>query len=63
MLWVTLSSSSSAVVSVPATVTVPAGAWAASFAASTTRVKRTKTVTIQATYNGGSVSAKLTVTR
>jgi uncharacterized repeat protein (TIGR03803 family) len=60
---VTLSSSSSAVVSVPATVTVPAGAWTASFSASTTHVKKTKTATITASYNGGSVSANLTVTR
>ncbi len=60
---VTLSSGSPAVVSVPATVTVPSGAWTASFAASTTRVRKTKTVTINASYNGGSVSAALTVTR
>jgi uncharacterized repeat protein (TIGR03803 family) len=59
---VTLSGGSS-VVSVPATMTVPAGAWRASFAVSTVPVKRTRTVTITASYNGGSVSAKLTVTR
>lgn len=60
---VTLSSNAPAVVSVPATMTVPAGAWRASFAASTSRVKRTRTVGIGASYNGASVSAKLTVTR
>jgi uncharacterized repeat protein (TIGR03803 family) len=60
---VTLASSSPAVASVPATATVPAGAWTASFSVSTMRVKQTKTVTIKASYNGGSVSAKLTVAR
>jgi uncharacterized repeat protein (TIGR03803 family) len=59
---VTLSSSNSSVVSVPATVTVPAGATSASFAVSTKRVKRTETVSITANYNGGSVSATLTIT-
>jgi hypothetical protein len=60
---VTVSSSNSSVVSVPAAVTVPAGATSASFAVSTDRVKRTQTVTIKASYNGGSVSATLTLTR
>jgi uncharacterized repeat protein (TIGR03803 family) len=60
---ITLSSGSAAAASVPATVTVPAGAWTASFSVSTTRVKKTIAVTIAASYNGGSVSAKLTVTR
>jgi uncharacterized repeat protein (TIGR03803 family) len=60
---VTLSSSNSSVVSVPATVTVSGGASSVSFAASTRPVKRTKTVTITASCNGGSVSATLTVTR
>jgi uncharacterized repeat protein (TIGR03803 family) len=60
---VVLSSSNSSVVSVPATVTVVAGASSASIAASTRPVKRTKTVTITASYNGGSVSATLTVNR
>jgi hypothetical protein len=46
-----------------ATVTVPAGAWTASFSVSTTRVKKTRTVTMEASYNGGSASARLTVTR
>jgi hypothetical protein len=44
-------------------VTVPAGAWTASFSAWTTRVKKTRAVTIEASYNGGSVSAGLTVKR
>jgi uncharacterized repeat protein (TIGR03803 family) len=60
---VALSSSDSSVVSVPATVTVPAGTTSASFAASTKPLKRTKTVTITASYNGRSVSATLIVTR
>jgi hypothetical protein len=42
---------------------VPAGATSASFAVSTKRVKRTTTMTIKASYNGGSASATLTVTR
>jgi uncharacterized repeat protein (TIGR03803 family) len=60
---VTLSSDSPALVSVPPTVTVPAGAWTASFSVSTTRVKKARTVTMAASYDNGSVSAKLTVTR
>jgi uncharacterized repeat protein (TIGR03803 family) len=59
---ITLSSSSS-VASVPATVAVPAVATSASFTVSTTRVKRTTAVKLTASYNGASVSAKLTVTR
>jgi uncharacterized repeat protein (TIGR03803 family) len=60
---VTLSSGNSSIVSVPATVIVPAGASSASFPASTKRVKRATAVTINAAYNGVSVSATLTVTR
>jgi uncharacterized repeat protein (TIGR03803 family) len=60
---VALASGDSSVVSVPATVTVLAGERSASFTVSTKRVKRTKTVTITASYNGGSVSAALTVNR
>jgi hypothetical protein len=60
---VALSSNSSSVASVPATVTVPAGLTSASFVLSTQRVKRTKTATITASYNSGSVSTTLTVTR
>jgi hypothetical protein len=51
------------VASIPASVTVPAGAWTASFAVSTKRVTKTRTVGVTASYNGASVSAKLTVTR
>jgi uncharacterized repeat protein (TIGR03803 family) len=60
---VTLSSDSPAVVSVPATVTIAAGARTASFSVSTTRVKKTRAAAIAASYNGGSVSATLTVKR
>jgi uncharacterized repeat protein (TIGR03803 family) len=59
---VTLTSSDS-VASVPPTVTVPGGASSANFVISTTRVRKTRTATIKASYNGGSVSAALTVTR
>jgi uncharacterized repeat protein (TIGR03803 family) len=59
---VTLSTSSS-LVFVPATVTVPNGAWTASFTVSTEPVKKTKTATVTARYNGGSVSATLNITR
>jgi uncharacterized repeat protein (TIGR03803 family) len=48
---------------VPATVTIPAGASTSSFAVSTKRVKRATAAIITAGYNGGSVSATLTVTR
>jgi len=54
---------SDSVASVPPNVTIPAGASSATFVISTTRVKRTKTVTITASYNGDSVSATLTVSR
>jgi uncharacterized repeat protein (TIGR03803 family) len=60
---VALSSSSSLVASVPATVKVPGGATSASFVVSTKRVNRTKTATITASYNSSSVSTTLTVTR
>jgi uncharacterized repeat protein (TIGR03803 family) len=60
---VALSSSSSSVASVLATVTVPGGATSALFVVSTKPVKRTRTTAITASYNGSSVSATLTVTR
>jgi uncharacterized repeat protein (TIGR03803 family) len=60
---VALSSSNSTVASAPATVTVPAGSTIASFVVSTKPVKRTKTTTITASYNGSSLSTTLTVTR
>ncbi|HSC90508.1 MAG TPA: choice-of-anchor tandem repeat GloVer-containing protein [Gaiellaceae bacterium] len=60
---VTLSSSNSSLVSVPQALVVPAGATSASFTASTKPVKRTRTATIEARYNGTSASATLTITR
>jgi uncharacterized repeat protein (TIGR03803 family) len=60
---VALSSSTSSVASVPATVTVSGGATSASFVVSTKPVKRTRTTTITASYNSSSVSTALTVTR
>ena len=60
---VTLTSSNSSVVAVPATVTVSAGATSAVFTASTRTVKRTKTAIVKASYNGVAVSATLTVMR
>jgi uncharacterized repeat protein (TIGR03803 family) len=56
-------SSDSSVVSVPASVTVPAGATRATFPITTGRTKRTRTATITATYNGSRVTTWLTVTR
>jgi hypothetical protein len=62
---VALSAGNSSIVSVPATVTIPAGATSGSFVVATKSVKRarTATVTVTASYSGGSVSATLTVTR
>jgi len=48
---------------VPATVTVTAGPSKATFPVWTSRTKKTRTVTISASYDGRSFSAKLTVTR
>ena len=44
-------------------MTVPYGAWAATFTVSTEPVKKTKTATVTARYNGGSVSASLNIMR
>lgn len=60
---VKLTSSRAAVASVPASVTVPAGASQASFTVRTSRVSARTAVTITATANGKSVSSMLTVTR
>jgi uncharacterized repeat protein (TIGR03803 family) len=60
---IALSSSDASTVTVPSSVTVPAGAKSASFTASTKRVKKAKAVTVKASYNGVAVSATLTVTR
>jgi hypothetical protein len=59
---VTLSSANSAVVSVPASVTVAAGASSASFAINTSAVTANTGVTITATYGGVSRTTTLTVT-
>ncbi|HEX8736408.1 MAG TPA: FG-GAP-like repeat-containing protein [Pyrinomonadaceae bacterium] len=59
---VSLSSSSAPLVSVPASVTVPAGAASASFTVNTGSVSSTFTATIGASLNGLSRSATLTVT-
>jgi hypothetical protein len=60
-LVVTLSSSNSSVVSVPASVTVVAGATTAQFAVTTTAVTSATTVTITGTGGGATRTATLTV--
>jgi soluble P-type ATPase len=59
---VTLSSSSAPIVTVPASVTVPAGATSVNFPVNTTSVSSSFTATIGAALNGLSRSATLTVT-
>lgn len=59
---VTLSSSSVPIVTVPASVTVPAGATSANFTVNTTSVSSTFSATITASLNGLSRTATLTVT-
>lgn len=54
-------SSSSSNASMPATVTVPAGATSATFTISIAAVSSSQTVTIMASYGGASSSASLTV--
>jgi uncharacterized repeat protein (TIGR03803 family) len=56
-------SSDAGLVSVPASVTVPAGATRATFPITTGRTKRTRVATITATYHGSRVTTTLTVTR
>ena len=58
----TLSSSNTAVATVPPTVTVPAGATGANFAVLTSVVTASTSLTISGTYNGVTRSALLTVT-
>ena len=58
---VTLSSSNSGVASVPATVSVPAGAVASSFPITTNGVSATSPVTISGSYGNENASALLTV--
>jgi hypothetical protein len=59
---VALASSNTAVATVPASVTIPAGATTASFTVSTRTVSSTQSVTISATSGGATRSASLTVT-
>lgn len=59
---VTLSSSNPAVVSVPASVTILAGASSAVVSVSTTPVTSTVSSVVSATYNGATQSATITVT-
>jgi hypothetical protein len=56
-------SSNSALASVPAQMTVPAGAKTVSFAITTRSTKRPRVATIKASYNGSQTSATLTITR
>lgn len=60
---IALSSSDPFLVTVPSSVTVPAGAQTAFFTASTKRVKKAKATSVKASYNGDAVTATLTVTR
>jgi Concanavalin A-like lectin/glucanases superfamily/FG-GAP-like repeat/Putative Ig domain/Abnormal spindle-like microcephaly-assoc'd, ASPM-SPD-2-Hydin/Protein of unknown function (DUF1573) len=59
---VTLSSSNTAAATVPATVTVAAGATSANFTVTSQTVAAVSTANISATLNGGTQSAVLTVT-
>jgi hypothetical protein len=59
---VTLSSASTAVVTVPSGVTVPAGTTTATFAVATSAVTSSTTVTVSGTSGGATRSAQLTVT-
>ena len=59
---VLLSSSNTAVASVPSSVTVPAGATSATFTVTTSTVAASTSVTISASYGGVSKTAALTVT-
>lgn len=59
---VTLSSSSAPIVTVPASVTVPAGATTANFTINTTTISSSFSATITASLNGLSRSTPLTVT-
>jgi uncharacterized repeat protein (TIGR03803 family) len=60
---VVLLSSNSTLASVPASVTVPGGAKAASFPVATRSTRRTRVATITARYNGSQVSGTLAITR
>jgi hypothetical protein len=58
---VTLTSSNTAVATVPTSVTIPAGSTQATFSVTTLAVKSNKAVTITAAYNGAKSVSKLTV--
>lgn len=58
---VRLSSSNTSVATVPASVVIPVGATRASFTVSTSKVRKSSTVTIRASANGASTKATLTV--
>jgi hypothetical protein len=58
---VTLSSSNTSAATVPASVTVPAGAFSATFTVSTSSVTASMSVTISGAYGGATRSATLTV--
>lgn len=60
---VAVSSSAPKIASVPATVTIPAGATSASFLVTTTRVRRSTSVVISGAYNSIGATATLTVTK
>jgi Subtilase family len=59
---VSLSSSKTGVVTVPASVTIPAGATSASFTATANSVTSSSTVTVDASYAGTTLNSSLTVT-
>jgi hypothetical protein len=59
---VALSSSNTAVVTLPASLTVPAGASSATFNVGTASVTTSTSVSVSATYAGGTQTATLTVT-
>jgi hypothetical protein len=59
---VTLSSSNTSAASVPASVTVPAGAFSATFTVSTASVTASTSLTISGAFGGATRSATLTVT-
>lgn len=59
---VSLSSSDTSAAKVPSSIVVPRGVTSATFVITTLKVTKSKTVTIGAVANGGSVSALLTVT-
>ncbi len=61
-ITVALASSNTAAASVPASVTIAAGATSAVFAATSYPVAATTSATITASYGGGAISAPLTVT-